>query len=102
MLGHIFPLFFRLQGGKGVASAWGVLLVLCWPVALILAAFWGLLIQLTRTASIAAVSSALLAPLLGYLLAPEHFIIICAITLLLSWRHATNIRSLRRGDEYRF
>lgn len=101
LLGHSYPIWHRLRGGKAVASAFGVLLVLTPWVALCCAACWVLLAWRVRTAAIASLASATLAPLLSLWLAPEYVLVIVAFALLVLARHVWNIRRLGGGDELR-
>lgn len=101
MLGHSCPLWHRGRGGKAVASAFGVLLMLATPVALICAACWFALAWRVRTAAVASLSAALVAPLLSYWLTPAMTGVICVFSLLVLARHAWNIRlwrERRRGS----
>lgn len=99
LLGHSFPLWHGLRGGKAVASAFGVLLVLVPYVALLSALTWGLLAWRSKTASMASLVSALAAPLLCAWLAPEYVKVVGGFSLLVLIRHGFNIGRLRRGEE---
>lgn len=99
LLGHSFPLWHGFRGGKAVASAFGVLLVLVPQVALLSAAMWTLLAWRLKTAALASLLSALLAPLACSWLAPEYVIVVGGFSLLVLARHGLNIRRLRRGEE---
>lgn len=94
LLGHSYPLWHDFRGGKAVASAFGVLLVLTPPVALLCAACWVVLAWRVRTAAVASLASAALAPLASVWLAREHIWVVIAFTLLVLVRHAWNIRQL--------
>ncbi len=100
-LGHLYPVFFGFQGGKGVATALGVLFGLSWQVGLAVAAIWLCMALLFRISSLAALTSMLLAPVCFWFLAPEPAFIggMIIITTLLFWRHRTNIRDLLSGRE---
>lgn len=100
-LGHLYPVFFGFRGGKGVATAFGAVCALAWPVALAMLITWGAVAALFRYASLAALVTAALAPLYMALLAPQPPYIACvgAMALLLIWRHRANIRRLRTGTE---
>ena len=102
-LGHLYPIFFRFQGGKGVATAMGVLIGLAWPVALAALATWLVMAKVFRISSLSALTAAALAPLYTWLLAPQPAFIIMsgAMSLLLIWRHRSNIRKLLAGEEKR-
>lgn len=99
LLGHSYPAWHRFRGGKGVASAFGVMLVLTPWVALCCAALWMLLAWRVRTAAIASLASAAMAPLASLWLAPEFAGVVIVFTLLVLGRHVLNIRRLGRGDE---
>ncbi len=99
LLGHSFPLWHGFRGGKAVASAFGVLLVLVPQVALISAATWALLAWRLKTAALASLVSALVAPLACAWLAPEYVMVVGGFSLLVLARHGLNIRRLQRGEE---
>ena len=100
-LGHLFPVFFRFQGGKGVATALGVMLVLSWPVAVAALLTWLVMAKVFKISSLSALIAAVLTPLYSYLLAPqwEHIALFALISLILIWRHRANIQRLIRGEE---
>lgn len=100
-LGHLYPVFFGFQGGKGVATAFGVLLGLSWMVALAVVATWLVMAFLFRISSLSALTAAALSPLYAWWLAPyrEYIIMMVAMALLLFWRHRSNIRKLLQGTE---
>ena len=102
-LGHLFPLYFRFRGGKGVATAAGILLAMDWRVALTLVLVWVLVSVVSRYSSLAAIIAATLSPL-----AALHFLgwvpmtgAVLVIALLLIWRHRGNIERLLAGNESR-
>jgi acyl phosphate:glycerol-3-phosphate acyltransferase len=107
-LGHVFPVFFRFKGGKGVATAAGVLLAYEPLLGLGVALTWVGVALVFRYSSLAALVAALAAPL-GYLLG--HGVVwqaegpvavsLAAMSLLLLWRHAGNIQRLLAGQESR-
>lgn len=99
-LGHLFPIFFRFQGGKGVATAFGCLIALSWPVGLSLAATWLLMAIVFRYSSLSALVASLLAPLYTwYFTNRDYTIMVCVISVLLIIRHRSNIRNLLAGKE---
>ncbi|SDO21121.1 glycerol-3-phosphate acyltransferase PlsY [Vreelandella arcis] len=99
LLGHSYPLWHGFRGGKAVASAFGILLVLVPTVALISALVWGLLAWRLRTAAVASLVSALIAPLVCLWWAPDYVMVVGGFSLLVLIRHGLNIRRLRRGEE---
>lgn len=99
LLGHSYPVWHRFRGGKGVASAFGVMLVLMPGVAIACALLWLLTAWRLRTAALASLVSAGLAPVASRWLAPEYVPVVLAFTALVLVRHLLNIRRLRHGDE---
>ena len=100
-LGHLFPVFHRFAGGKGVATAAGIMLALSWPVTLVLAAVWLVMAFGFKISSLAALTVALLAPIGAFYVfgnTPTAWIWV-PIAALLFWRHRSNIRKLLTGSE---
>lgn len=95
LVGHSCPVWHHGRGGKSVASAFGILLMLATPVALICALCWFVLAWRVRTAAVASLATALMAPLLSYWLTPAVTGVICVFSLLVLARHAWNIRLWR-------
>ena len=102
-LGHLYPVFFGFRGGKGVATALGVQFGLGWTIGAAVAATWLFMAKVANISSLAALISMLLAPLYIWLLWPSPALIVMqvSITLLLIWRHRSNIRNLLQGSEGR-
>ncbi len=100
-LGHLYPVFFSFHGGKGVATAMGVLLGLAWPVALAVLATWLLTAKLFKVSSLSALIASLLAPFYMWSLenSPAFFSMTIALSILLIWRHRSNILRLVSGKE---
>jgi acyl phosphate:glycerol-3-phosphate acyltransferase len=99
--GHLFPVYHHFAGGKGVATAAGIVLALDWPMFTVLAAIWLVMAVGFKISSLAALTAvALLPPAAFYVFgnAPTAWAIV-AISLLLLWRHKTNIRQLLDGRE---
>lgn len=104
VLGHVFPVFFRFQGGKGVSTALGVLIGLDVYVAAGTAATWIIMAVFFRISSLSALVAAAFAPfftLILYNAAHPFFLGVCAVSALLVWRHKSNIRNLLAGTETR-
>lgn len=102
-LGHLFPLYFRFRGGKGVATAAGILLAIDWRIALTLLAVWGLVALVSRYSSLAAIVAAALSPLVAFYFlgwGPMTWAVLM-IAVLLIWRHRANIERLLAGNESR-
>jgi len=100
-LGHLWPIFFRFQGGKGVATAAGVLLALNWMVGVASLVAWLAIAFTTRYSSLAALVTAVLAPVFTYFLHgdSQSVIAVAAMSVLLVWRHRSNITKLLNGTE---
>ena len=105
--GHLWPVFFRFEGGKGVATALGVLLALDPWLAAGTAATWVIIAFFFRISSLAALVASAFAPCFSFLLVAMHrFTLesaasVTVISLLLIWRHRGNIRNLIAGTEGR-
>lgn len=100
-LGHLFPAFYRFKGGKGVATALGVLLALDWRVGCAAAAIWLILFALTRTSSIAALVATATTPIVAFYFRGTDLTtgIVLLLALLVIWRHKENILRLLSGRE---
>ena len=102
-LGHLYPLYFRFRGGKGMATALGAIAALAWPVAGVMCALWLAVASATRYSSLASMTAALGAPVAALWLAPHPSApaVLAVIAALLLWRHRGNIGRLVRGTERR-
>ncbi len=100
-LGHVFPVFLKFQGGKGVATALGVLLALNVWMGLAVLATWLLMAVVFRYSSLSALVAAIAAPIYAMIFhLPIELVIATAImSLLLLWRHKSNIQNLMTGKE---
>ncbi|HSW71527.1 MAG TPA: glycerol-3-phosphate 1-O-acyltransferase PlsY [Gammaproteobacteria bacterium] len=99
-LGHLYPLFFRFQGGKGVATLFGLTLALSWPLGLALILTWLGLAFSFRYSSLAAIGMSLCAPFYSWYFIDLHSAgIISLMSLLLIIRHRGNILKLTKGRE---
>jgi len=102
-LGHVYPVFHRFAGGKGVATAAGVAIALSWQLALILGGIWLAVALMFRMASLASLVSSVASPLLAlYFIGnwPEAWALF-PIALLIVWRHRGNISKIWSGHESR-
>jgi len=99
-LGHLFPVWLKFKGGKGVATYIGLLLGVAWPAMLIFCAIWLVIAFVTRYSSLAALVASALTPLALYWLAqPAPALLFFALTLLLWLMHRANIARLLNGSE---
>lgn len=101
LLGHCYPKWNHFRGGKAVASAFGVMLLLVPGVAMACAMVWAFLAWRVRTAAVASLVSAGVAPLASLWLAPGYTGVVVVFALLVLIRHAINIRRVSRGEEPR-
>ena len=102
-LGHLFPVWLKFKGGKGVATFFGTMLAAAWPVGLAAGATWLVVAFLFRMSSLAALVAVALGPAIALLLGRPHAIALLALfmALLVYVRHADNIRRLLKGQEPR-
>ena len=101
-LGHLYPIWLKFRGGKGVATFLGGLIAAFWPAALGFAAVWLAVAAATRFSSAAALAGSVAAPVIAYALgAPSVAVIFGVLAALLWLRHSENIARLARGAETR-
>lgn len=100
-MGHLFPLFFQFKGGKGVATAFGVMLGLDWQLGLLALLTWIVMAKIFKISSLSALTAALLTPLFAYLLQHETstIMMLSLLSLILLYRHKQNIANLLSGNE---
>jgi glycerol-3-phosphate acyltransferase PlsY len=100
-VGHLFPVWLKFRGGKGVATYFGVLLTLAWPVGLAAGATWIAMAALLRMSSLAALTAAVLAPLYAFAFHAGYPVIAVALfmAVLIFIRHHQNITRLLKGEE---
>lgn len=101
-VGHLYPVFFRFQGGKGVATLLGVSFALAWPFGLALVLTWLGMALSFRYSSLAALLMSLCAPFYAwYFLGGNSAYMIAVMSLLLIIRHRQNIKNLATGTEHK-
>ena len=100
-LGHLFPVFYGFQGGKGVATLLGVLLGTHWLVGVVTIGVWLFMAWVFKISSLSALTAALLAPAITYFITGSMMFatIIAVMATLLFWRHRSNIANLLSGQE---
>ena len=102
MLGHLYPVWLKFRGGKGVATLLGVLIPLLPIAAVVYAVVWLLLVLTIRISSVAGMGAAVSAPLSAAVMGDETlFPMLLGFTVLVWWKHRTNILRLRAGTEPR-
>jgi glycerol-3-phosphate acyltransferase PlsY len=103
-IGHLFPIFHRFKGGKGVATALGVMMAVSVDLGLTAIITWVVVFAITRISSLSALVAALLAPVFAYYLLPykDYVLMTLVLSFLLIWRHKTNIQKLLAGTESGF
>ena len=105
IIGHTFPIFFKFKGGKGVATAVGVLLTTNWQIGLICLIFGLVLIALTRMVSVGSITAAILFPILvlfiktNYIVEGNYFIYSLIIAVMVVFNHRENVKRLLSGTE---
>ncbi len=102
--GHLFPIYHRFKGGKGVATALGIMLAISLMLGLAALATWAIVFAISRYSSLAAIVAAVLAPLYAWFLLPyqDYVMLMLVIAVMLIWRHRTNIQKLLAGTESGF
>lgn len=100
-LGHLYPVFFRFKGGKGVATALGILVSFHWMLGLAVLFLWLLVVLVTRYVSLASIVAAIAAAPICLALQASALMAmtVSCMGLLILWRHAANIQRLRSGTE---
>ncbi len=103
LLGHIFPIYYRFKGGKGVATYYGVILGINWLVGLIALAIWLTMAALFKISSLSALVSIFLAPFLLWHFSQSAELTGAAalMSIIVFWRHQSNIKHLIQGTEER-
>ena len=100
-LGHLYPIFFGFKGGKGVATSLGVTLGVHWMLGLSVLATWILVYKIGKISSLAALVAATLTPVYVWLIVGDMHLLVTfsLISLILLWRHKSNIQRLLAGQE---
>jgi acyl phosphate:glycerol-3-phosphate acyltransferase len=109
ILGHLFPVWLRFKGGKGVATTLGTLLAIAWPIGIAACLTWAIVAAVFRYSSLSALLAVAFAPLYAWFLPPlwgaagdARIVAFSAVLAVLVWiKHHSNIRRLLRGEEPR-
>ena len=99
-LGHLYPVWLKFRGGKGVATMIGVVAALLWPAVIAVAVVWILAFLLTRYSSLSGMAGAVSAPIAAYFLGRIDLVpLFAGLALLVLWKHRANIGRLLGGTE---
>jgi len=102
IIGHLYPIFFKFKGGKGVATFFGGLVVLHWPLGVAVLVTWFIVSLLTKISSLAALVSVLLSLLYNiWMGVAAYYPALMLIVIFIYWRHRGNIKRLIAGTEPR-
>lgn len=102
LAGHIWPVFYKFKGGKGIATGLGVLLAFDWRIGLICLGIAALGVLLSRRVSVGSLTTAAALPVVSWLLHPVFLPYAMAITIIVIWKHRMNIQRLIQGTEPKF
>ena len=98
-LGHIYPLYFQFNGGKGVAAAFGAMLPIGPSLAGLLIASWAVVVFIWGYSSLGALVSVMLAPVFTWFIKPQYTLPVAMLSILIIFRHRDNIKRLWAGEE---
>ena len=103
-IGHLYPIFYKFKGGKGVATALGVMLAVSGWLALACLITWVIVFAISRISSLSAIVAATLSPVYAWFLLPykNYVMMVLVMAVMLVWRHKTNIQKLLAGTEAAF
>ena len=99
--GHLYPIYHKFKGGKGVATALGVMLAVSGWLALACLVAWVIVFAISRISSLSAIVAAVLSPLFSWFLLPykDYVLMVLVMAIMLVWRHKSNIQKLLAGTE---
>ena len=102
--GHLYPIYHKFKGGKGVATALGVMLAVSGWLALACLMTWVIVFAISRVSSLSAIVAAALSPIYAWFLLPykDYVLMVLVMAVMLVWRHKTNIQKLLAGTESGF
>ena len=99
LCGHVWPIFFKFKGGKGVAVAFGAVLRLDWKIALMMVALLVIVVAITKIVSIGSLSVCVAFPITCWFMHRELFWVSLVMALIVAWKHSDNIKRLINHDE---
>jgi len=104
LIGHTYPVYYKFKGGKGVATALGILLAINWILALSAIFIWLVIFSIWKYSSLAAIVTCFLVPIISFLLNESFYVFLTNILIatLIIFRHRLNIKNLIRGEEPSF
>ena len=104
MLGHVYPIYYQFKGGKGVATALGILLGISPLLALSVFIIWIIIFFIWKFSSLAAIGATLLSPIIALWigLSNQFIFLMCILSLIILIRHKSNIKNLLNGTESGF
>lgn len=100
-LGHLYPVFFGFKGGKGVATTFGLTLGVTWMLGLAVSGTWFIVYKISKISSLSALIAALLTPIYVWFIVGDKYLlaVFVLISVILLWRHKSNIQRLIMGEE---
>ena len=100
-LGHLYPVFFGFKGGKGVATTFGLTLGVNWLLGLAVSATWFTVYKISKISSLSALVAAVLTPVYVWFIVADVYLslVFLLISIILLWRHKSNIQRLLAGEE---
>ncbi|QOI10790.1 glycerol-3-phosphate 1-O-acyltransferase PlsY [Blochmannia endosymbiont of Colobopsis nipponica] len=100
-IGHIYPIFFKFYGGKGVATTFGSLTTIGWDLSSIMITTWIMTVLLTRFSSLGAIITSIIIPIYAWYYKSELAIQITALSVIILFKHKNNMYRLLKGQENR-
>jgi glycerol-3-phosphate acyltransferase PlsY len=98
--GHLYPVWLKFRGGKGVATLMGISLAIQWPIGLVFAIVWLAALGLTRYSSVGGMAAALAAPIMAFVIGNMAAgVALFGLALMVLWKHSDNIKRLVAGTE---
>lgn len=98
--GHLYPVWLKFRGGKGVATLMGISLAIQWPIGLVFAVVWLAALGLTRYSSVGGMAAALAAPIMAFVIGNMAAgVALFGLALMVLWKHSDNIKRLVAGTE---